>query len=63
LGNTLLDNDRVTADLRHHLEKEVGSGGSRCYWNLFEPSRAELGYADYLGALQRYRNEYPHEPA
>jgi len=62
VDNTLLDNDRVTADLRRHLEKEVGSEGSRNYWNIFEYLRDELGYADYLGALQRYRSENPHDP-
>jgi FMN phosphatase YigB (HAD superfamily) len=62
VDNTLLDNDRVTADLRHHLEKEVGDEGSHSYWNIFEQLRSELGYADYLGALQRYRSENPHDP-
>ena len=62
VDNTLLDNDRVTADLRHHLEKEVGNEGARGYWNIFEQLRSELGYADYLGALQRYRSEHPHDP-
>ena len=62
VDNTLLDNDRVTADLRRHLETEVGSEGSRSYWNIFEQLRSELGYADYLGALQRYRSENPHDP-
>jgi FMN phosphatase YigB (HAD superfamily) len=62
VDNTLLDNDRVTADLRHHLEKEVGDEGSQSYWKIFEELRSELGYADYLGALQRYRSENPHDP-
>ncbi|MGB7630772.1 MAG: HAD family hydrolase [Candidatus Deferrimicrobium sp.] len=62
VDNTLLDNDRVTADLKRHLEKEVGHEGSQCYWNNFEQLREELGYADYLGALQRYRSENPHDP-
>src|SRR5512135_485647 len=62
VDNTLLDNDRVTADLKHHLEKEVGREGSQCYWNIFERLREELGYADYLGALQRYRSENTHDP-
>ena len=62
VDNTLLDSDRVTADLRHHLEKEVGREGAECYWNIFEQLRCELGYADYLGALQRYRIENPHDP-
>jgi FMN phosphatase YigB (HAD superfamily) len=61
VDNTLLDNDRVTADLRRHLEREVGPKRSKHYWDLFEQLRTELGYADYLGALQRYRTEYPHE--
>jgi FMN phosphatase YigB (HAD superfamily) len=61
VDNTLLDNDRVTADLKHHLEKEVGRDGSQCYWSIFERLRSELGYADYLGALQRYRSENPHD--
>lgn len=60
VDNTLLDNDRVTTDLKHHLEKEVGREGAQCYWNKFERLREELGYADYLGALQRYRSENPH---
>ncbi len=61
VDNTLLDHDRVTADLRRHLEVTVGAERSRRYWDLFESIRAELGYADYLGALQRYRLEHPHE--
>jgi len=62
VDNTLLDNDRVTADLRRHLEKEVGHERASRYWILFEQLRSELGYADYLGALQRYRSEYPRDP-
>jgi FMN phosphatase YigB (HAD superfamily) len=62
VDNTLLDNDRVTADLRRHLETEVGAERARRYWEIFEEIRSELGYADYLGALQRYRLEHPHDP-
>ena len=62
VDNTLLDNDRVTADLREYLEKEVGAERAEHYWRLFEQLRSELGYADYLGALQRYRIEYPRDP-
>jgi FMN phosphatase YigB (HAD superfamily) len=62
VDNTLLDNDRVSADLKHHLEKEVGHERQQRYWAFFEQLRAELGYADYLGALQRYRSEYPRDP-
>jgi FMN phosphatase YigB (HAD superfamily) len=62
VDNTLLDNDRVVADLMHHLEHEVGHARQQRYWEIFEALRSELGYADYLGALQRYRIEYPRDP-
>jgi len=62
VDNTVLDNDRVTADLRQHLEREVGAEREQLYWTIFEQLRAELGYADYLGALQRYRVKYPRDP-
>lgn len=62
VDNTLLDNDRVTADLKRHLESEVGPERQKHYWEFFEQLRSELGYADYLGALQRYRLEYPRDP-
>jgi len=61
VDNTLLNNDQVTRDLHNHLEGEVGSYGASRYWALFEGLRAELGYADYLGALQLFRTEYPHD--
>jgi FMN phosphatase YigB (HAD superfamily) len=61
VDNTLLDNDRVAKDLRKFLEKEVGSARSNRYWEIFEELRAELGYADYLGALQLYRVEQPYD--
>lgn len=62
VDNTLLDNDRVTADLKRYLETTVGAERQERYWGFFEQLRAELGYADYLGALQRYRLEYPRDP-
>jgi FMN phosphatase YigB (HAD superfamily) len=62
VDNTLVDNDRVTVDLRRHLEREVGPERAQRYWGIFEELRTELGYADYLGALQRYRTEYPRDP-
>jgi FMN phosphatase YigB (HAD superfamily) len=57
VDNTLLDNDRIIADLRDHLTQEFGLACSGRYWTLFEKLRDELGYADYLGALQLYRKE------
>ena len=60
VDNTLLDNDRIIADLRLHLEHEFGVSSSDGYWVIFEKLRDELGYVDYLGALQRYRAEMDH---
>ena len=61
IDNTLIDNDRIAADLKRHLVGTVGEGTQR-YWDIFEQLRTELGYADYLGALQRYRIERPRDP-
>jgi len=61
VDNTLLDNDAVIADLRQHLVDVIGTECERRYWEIFEQLRNELGYADYLGALQRYRIERPRE--
>lgn len=60
VDNTLLDNDRVTADMKRHLQETIGDCAPR-YWTIFERLREELGYADYLGALQRFRMENPEE--
>lgn len=62
VDNTLLDNDAVQDDLSAHLEREFGRSCRDRYWAIFEALRAELGYADYLGALQRYRLENLDEP-
>jgi FMN phosphatase YigB (HAD superfamily) len=61
VDNTLLDNDGVADDLRRHLTEEFGAEREQRYWDEFERLRDELGYADYLGALQRFRLAYPHD--
>ncbi|HUO09855.1 MAG TPA: HAD family hydrolase [Phycisphaerae bacterium] len=61
VDNTLLDNDHVVTDLGRHLETEFGLETRKRYFELFEELRGELGYADYLGALQRYRMENPRD--
>src|SRR5689334_8294257 len=61
VDNTLLDNDAVAADLRDHLTEAFGEEREERYWQFFEELRSELGYADYLGALQRFRLAYPRE--
>jgi hypothetical protein len=63
VDNTLLDNDRVTKDLRRFLDQAVGAELSSSYWRIFEELRNELGYADYLGALQRYRVKHHFDAA
>ncbi len=57
VDNTLLDNDRVLEDFRSHIEREFGAETRDRYFAILEELHAELGYADYLGALQRYRLE------
>ncbi|HEY4395602.1 MAG TPA: HAD family hydrolase [Polyangia bacterium] len=62
VDNTLLDNDRVAVDLRRYLNNEVGAARAEQYFEIFETLRTELGYSDYLGALQRYRLLHPRDP-
>ena len=61
VDNTLVDNDAIIEDLRQHLVEAFGAESGQRYWEIFEELRAELGYADYLGALQRYRVERPRD--
>jgi FMN phosphatase YigB (HAD superfamily) len=62
VDNTLLDNDRVQADLADHLMASYGVDACKRYWDIFEEVRRQLGYADYLGALERFRLEKMHDP-
>jgi FMN phosphatase YigB (HAD superfamily) len=61
VDNTLLDNDRIQDDLKRHLEREFGVASRDRYWAILEALFVELGYRDYLGALQRYRTEHPRD--
>jgi FMN phosphatase YigB (HAD superfamily) len=61
VDNTLLDNDAIIGDMRVFLVDALGAACEQRYWQIFEQHRSELGYADYLGALQRYRVEEPHD--
>ena len=62
VDDTLLENDRIQEDIQNHLEREFGATCRDRYWAIQEQLFAELGYRDYLGALQRYRVEHPYEP-
>jgi FMN phosphatase YigB (HAD superfamily) len=61
VDNTLLDNDRIQDDLKRHLEREFGAASRDRYWAILEQLFSELGYRDYLGALQRFRVEHPQD--
>lgn len=58
VDNTLLDNDRIREDMQAYLQREFGARGQR-YWAIQERLFVELGYRDYLGALQVHRHEHP----
>jgi FMN phosphatase YigB (HAD superfamily) len=62
VDDTLLDNDRFAAELGAHLEQSFGAAARKRYWDIFEESRARLGFADYLGALQAFRTGLDDEP-
>jgi len=62
VDNTLLDNDTAQNDYRVHIELECGAGAAERYWKIVQEIRRELGYADYLDALQRYRADDMHDP-
>ena len=62
VDNTLLDNDRIQRDLYRHLTRSYGPRARGRYIAIFEELRKEIGYADYLGALERYRLEHLHDP-
>src|SRR6266403_5770206 len=61
VDDTLLENDRIQEDIKGHLEREFGPACRDRYWAILEQLFSELGYRDYLGALQRYRVEHPHD--
>ena len=61
VDNTLLDNDRIRDDIQRHMEREYGPRCRDRYWAIQENLFTQLGYRDYLGALQVYRDEHPNE--
>ena len=59
VDNTLIDNDGIQQDLKDHIERAFGRAARERYWRILEDLFTQLGYRDYIGALQRYRNEHP----
>jgi FMN phosphatase YigB (HAD superfamily) len=62
VDNTLLDNDTAQHQYLEEIRRTVSPEASQRYWEIFHDLARELGYADYLGALQRYRLEDMHDP-
>lgn len=62
VDNTLLDNDSAQADYISEIRNKVSANSAQRYWEIFQQATKELGYADYLGALQLYRQEDMHDP-
>lgn len=61
VDNTLVDNDGIQQDLKDHLESTYGLAARERYWRILEDLMVELGYRDYIGALQKFRVEHPRE--
>jgi FMN phosphatase YigB (HAD superfamily) len=61
VDNTLVDNDGIQQDLKDHLERTYGVAARERYWRILEDLMVELGYRDYIGALQKFRVEHPRE--
>jgi FMN phosphatase YigB (HAD superfamily) len=61
VDNTLVDNDGIQQDLKDHLKQTYGIAARDRYWVILEDLMVELGYRDYIGALQRFRVEHPRE--
>jgi FMN phosphatase YigB (HAD superfamily) len=61
VDNTLIDNDGIQEDLKEHFDQAYGLASRIRYWRILEKLFEEVGYRDYLGALQRYRAEHPRQ--
>jgi FMN phosphatase YigB (HAD superfamily) len=62
VDNTLLDNDRFSADLDAHLVRALGVEGRARYRGLYRSVREQRGYADYLEPLQQMRRDFEADP-
>jgi len=62
VDSTLLDNDRIQADVKRHMEREFGIPLGNEYWAIQKELLERNGYRDYLEALQRFRVKHPYEP-
>jgi len=61
IDNTLLDNDRIQEDFKRRIEREMGTAARDRYWTIVERLFTDLGYRDYIGALQEFRVGQPQD--
>ncbi|MEA2682473.1 MAG: hypothetical protein QOK05_801 [Chloroflexota bacterium] len=59
IDNTLIDNDRVKADMEARIKELAGDGGSEQFWGVYEDVRRELDYVDLPITLARFRGLRP----
>ncbi|HEY4144826.1 HAD family hydrolase [Pinirhizobacter sp.] len=55
VDDTLLDNDRYSADLAQAIVERFGVAEQQRWADIDKGLRAQYGFADYLGILQRFR--------
>ena len=63
VDNTLLDNDGIRADFEAHLLSAYGEAAREAYWTIQERRFAELGFRDYLGAVEEWWTDARRDPA
>lgn len=62
VDNTLLDNDRFRTDVQTHFAAVFGVDVAAHYWAIQERRFVDLGYRDYLGAVQEWWEGEGREP-
>lgn len=62
VDNTLIDNDRVKAELAEGIESAVGQAAGARFWEIYEDVRRMRDFVDYPRTLERFRETFPLEP-
>jgi hypothetical protein len=62
VDDTLLNNDEMESQLDQHLVASFGEEAREDYREHFDALRQELGYADFLGAVERFRMDNLENP-
>lgn len=61
VDNTLLDNDRVRAELAETIERIVGPERGEAFWESYEQVRRDRDYVDYPNTIARFGRAFPDE--